>query len=222
MTNAFDEMDLRAMDEAWQRKQERKAEDSSSEGKKAADWLADFAEKSEEALGKRAAEKELAPPPDEKALVEALAAIDHTEYDRVRRDVAKTLGIRVGTLDDKVAAVRKKRAKPAPSAPVIDATKAAATAGDLVTDPDILTRFGSQRLKRLGRMSATEFVSMYFAGTRASKTVSRLRWSRGGSLRLQAYAASIFVRISTSIINLLIGTAGWTRTTDLLVHSQAL
>src|SRR5262249_37762342 len=66
----------------------------------------------------------------------------HTEYDRVRSDVAKTLGIRVGTLDDEVAAVRKKRDKPAPSAPVIDATKAAATAGDLVTEPDILTRFG--------------------------------------------------------------------------------
>src|SRR5262249_31232381 len=142
MTNAFDEMHLRAVDEAWQRNQGRKAEDSSSDGKKAADWLADLAKKSEEALAKRAGEKELAPPPDEKTLVEALAAKDHTEYDRVRSDVAKTLGIRVGTLDDEVAAVRKKRDKPAPSAPVIDATKAAATAGDLVTEPDILTRFG--------------------------------------------------------------------------------
>ena len=81
-------------------------------GKKAADWLADVAKKSEEALAQRGGEKELAPPPDEKALVEALAAKDHTEYDRVRRPVAKKLGIRVGTLDDKVEAVRKKRAKP--------------------------------------------------------------------------------------------------------------
>jgi putative DNA primase/helicase len=108
MTNAFDEMHLRAEDEAWQRKQERKSEDSSSEGKKAANWLADFAKKAEEALAKRAAEKEFAPPPDEKALVEALARKDRTEYDRMRVELAKTLGMRVGTLDDKVDAWRKK------------------------------------------------------------------------------------------------------------------
>jgi hypothetical protein len=41
-------------------------------------------------------------PPNEKALVEALARKDHTEYDRMRSEVAETLGIRVGTLDDKV------------------------------------------------------------------------------------------------------------------------
>jgi hypothetical protein len=105
MTNAFDEMHLRAVDESWQRKQERKAENSSSE---AADWLADFAKKSEETLAKRAAEKELAPPPDEKALVEAVARKDRTEYDRMRVELAKALGMRVGTLDDKVEASRKK------------------------------------------------------------------------------------------------------------------
>jgi hypothetical protein len=106
---------------------------TSEEQKATDDWLAAFAKKSQEAHVARAAEEKV---------VEALAAKDHTEYDRVRSNVAKTLGIRVGTLDDEVAAVRKKRAKPKPSAPVIDATKAAATAGDLVTEPDILTRFG--------------------------------------------------------------------------------
>jgi putative DNA primase/helicase len=111
MTNAFDEMHLRAVDEAWQRKQERKAEDSSSEGKKAADWLTDFAKKPDEALAKRAAERQLAPPPDQNVLIEELARRDRTEYDRMRVELAKTLGIRVGTLDDKVGALRKKMEK---------------------------------------------------------------------------------------------------------------
>ena len=81
---------------------------SSSDRQAAEDWLAAFAKKSQEALAKRAAEKPVAPQPDEKALVEALAGKDHTEYDRLRRDVAETLGIRVGTLDDKVEMWRKK------------------------------------------------------------------------------------------------------------------
>jgi hypothetical protein len=125
-----------------EKKDEPPPELTSEEQKAADDLLATFAKKSQEALAARAAEEKVGPAPNEKALVEALAAKDRTEYDRVRSGVAKTLGIRVGTLDAKVAAVRKKRAKPAPSAPVIDATKAAATAGDLVTEPDILTRFG--------------------------------------------------------------------------------
>src|SRR5262245_29249767 len=53
-------------------------------------------------------EKQLAPPPDEKTLIEELARKDHTEYDRMRAGAAKALGIRVGTLDDRVGAVRKK------------------------------------------------------------------------------------------------------------------
>jgi putative DNA primase/helicase len=43
-------------------------------------------------------------------LIEALARKDHTEYDRMRADLAETFGIRVGTLDDKVEAIRKKLA----------------------------------------------------------------------------------------------------------------
>jgi putative DNA primase/helicase len=76
--------------------------------KAADDWLAAFSKKSEEALAKRAAEKKSEKPPDEGALVKALASKDHTEYDRLRAEVADTLGIRVGTLDDKVEASRKK------------------------------------------------------------------------------------------------------------------
>src|SRR6516162_3292082 len=57
-------------------------DDKSSSQQSANDWLTNFAKKSQEALAKRAAEKRLAPPPDEKALVEALARRDHTEYDR--------------------------------------------------------------------------------------------------------------------------------------------
>ena len=78
------------------------------EQKTAVDWLENFARKSQEALAKRAAEKKIVPPPDEKALVAALARKDHTEYDRVRAELAETLGVRVGTLDDKVEALRKK------------------------------------------------------------------------------------------------------------------
>jgi putative DNA primase/helicase len=77
--------------------------------KTANDWLAAFSKKSEEVLAKRAAEKQTVPPPDESALVAALAHKDCTEYDRLRGGVAETLGIRVGTLDDKVAAAREER-----------------------------------------------------------------------------------------------------------------
>jgi putative DNA primase/helicase len=87
------------------------ADNSHSAQKQADDWLADFAKKSQEALAKKAAEKKIAPPPDEKALVAALARKDHTEYDRVRGELAETLGMRVGTLDDKVEAIRKKLEK---------------------------------------------------------------------------------------------------------------
>ena len=84
---------------------------SSSDQQSANDWLADFAKKSQEALAKRTAEKQLAPAPDEKELVEVLARKDHTEYDRLRGDVAETIGIRVSTLDEKVEARRKKLKK---------------------------------------------------------------------------------------------------------------
>jgi putative DNA primase/helicase len=76
--------------------------------KTAVDWLEDFARRSQEALAMRAAEKKIAPPPDEKALIAALARKDHTEYDRVRSGLAETLGMRVGTLDEKVEALRRK------------------------------------------------------------------------------------------------------------------
>ena len=73
----------------------------------AEDWLSAFSKKSNEALAKKAAEKRLKKPPSEQALVAALASRDHTTYDRMRSEIADTLGIRVGTLDDKVEAVRK-------------------------------------------------------------------------------------------------------------------
>src|SRR5262245_46230983 len=92
-------------DDELERRQQHKAE---SGAQQADDWLAAFAKQSKEALAKRAAEKQTTAPPNEKALVEALARKDHTEYDRMRVEVAETLGIRVGTLDDKVEAIRKK------------------------------------------------------------------------------------------------------------------
>jgi hypothetical protein len=63
----------------------------------AEDWIAEFAKKSNEALAAKSAEKQISPAPDERAVVAALARKDHTEYDRVRSEVAETLGIRVGT-----------------------------------------------------------------------------------------------------------------------------
>ena len=72
-------------------------------------WLVKFNRESNEALAKRAAEKQTTPAPNERALVEALARKDFTEYDRLRVPVAETLGIRVGTLDDKVEAAREAR-----------------------------------------------------------------------------------------------------------------
>jgi hypothetical protein len=86
------------------------ADNASSEQKAADDWLAAFAKKSQEALARRDAEQKAAPRPDDKVLIERLARKDHTEYDRMRADLAETLGIRVGTLDDKVEAIRKKLA----------------------------------------------------------------------------------------------------------------
>jgi putative DNA primase/helicase len=80
--------------------------------KAADDWLADFSKKSEEALAKKAAEKNTAPPPDEGAVIEALARRTDTEYDKVRTEVADTLGIRVSTLDDQVSARRDTMAAP--------------------------------------------------------------------------------------------------------------
>src|SRR5262249_18864862 len=110
----------------------------------AEDWLTMLSQRSEEALAARAAEKKVEKPVNEKALIEALARKGHTEYDKLRAGVADTLGIRVGTLDEKVEAIRKKRSKKdAPAAPPIDAAKAKAEAGDLVTCPNILERFAS-------------------------------------------------------------------------------
>jgi len=73
----------------------------------AEDWLAAFNKKSNEALAKMAAAAGKKVPPDEKAVINALARKDHTEYDRVRGEVAKELGIRKGTLDEKVEARRE-------------------------------------------------------------------------------------------------------------------
>jgi hypothetical protein len=78
-----------------------------TEASAADDWIAEFAKKSNEALAKKAAEKKQNPPPDAGAVVESLARKSHTEYDKVRKEVAESLGIRVGTLDDKVDALRE-------------------------------------------------------------------------------------------------------------------
>jgi hypothetical protein len=109
------------------------------------DWLIPFAKQCNEALAKKAAEKKVELPTDERAVIAALAAKDHTEYDKMRTVVAETLGIRVGTLDDKVEALRKKarKGKTAPEAAAKpDIKKLEAAAGDLITEPDILSRFG--------------------------------------------------------------------------------
>jgi hypothetical protein len=116
--------------------------DAAMAEKAAEDWLSAFAKRSQEALAKRDAEKKTAPRPDDKTLIETLARKDHTEYDRMRSEVAETLGIRVGTLDDKVAAVRRERARSKPALPEIDAAKVEAAAGDLVAESDVLARFG--------------------------------------------------------------------------------
>ena len=101
-----DEIDTFA--EACAKADTANANNSSSGRHTADDWIAAFAKRSQEALAKKTAKKKIAPPPDEKALIAALAHKDHTEYDRVRGDLAETLGVRVGTLDDKVEALRKK------------------------------------------------------------------------------------------------------------------
>src|SRR5262249_26435902 len=94
--------------EAEQILKEIERQAKAEEGKKVTDWLADFAREAEEALAKRAVETELARPPEEKALVGGWARKDRAEYDRRRVGLAKTLRRRVGTLDDKVGAARKK------------------------------------------------------------------------------------------------------------------
>jgi hypothetical protein len=97
-----------AFERSEEQAKKQKRGNGSADRQAADDWLSAFAKRSQDAIAKRAAEKKIAPPPDEKALVEALARKDHTEYDRVRGELAETLGMRVGTLDDKVAALRKK------------------------------------------------------------------------------------------------------------------
>src|ERR1700730_12951978 len=107
------------------------------------DWLAGFAKKSQEALAKQAEEKANgAARPDDKALMAALARQDRSEYDRVRIPVAETLGIRVGTLDDKVEAFRKK-ARTDPKKPPLDIPALMKAAGDLITCSDILEKFAA-------------------------------------------------------------------------------
>jgi putative DNA primase/helicase len=75
--------------------------------KTADDWLTKFAAKSNEALAKKAAERQVAPAPNEKAIIEALARKTDVEYDRLRSEVAETLLIRVTLLDDKVRALKE-------------------------------------------------------------------------------------------------------------------
>jgi hypothetical protein len=64
------------------------ADNEKRRGAAADDWLSAFAKRSNEALAARAAEKQVGQPPDEAALVEALARKSDTEYDKVRTEVA--------------------------------------------------------------------------------------------------------------------------------------
>jgi hypothetical protein len=82
------------------------------------------------------------PPEEEKVLVEELSRTGLADYDRRRAEVAETLGIRVGTLDDLVATERRTKRSIKPAPPKVDAKKEKKTAGDLVGEPDVLTRFG--------------------------------------------------------------------------------
>jgi putative DNA primase/helicase len=77
------------------------------EAKQAEGWIAKFSKQSEEALAKKAAEKNLSPPPNEDVLISQLARKDQAEYDKVRAEIAETLGIRKITLDEKVDARRE-------------------------------------------------------------------------------------------------------------------
>jgi hypothetical protein len=77
---------------------------------------------------------------DEQELVEELARKEPIEYDRARIEAAERLGIRVGTLDTQVAARRRK--PPPPEVEPIDTARLEATAGALLTEPDILAVFG--------------------------------------------------------------------------------
>ena len=106
------------------------ADNEKRRGAAADDWLAAFSKKSEEALAKKAAEKSTTPPPDEGAVIEALARKSDTEYDKVRSEVAETLGIRVGTLDDRVAALREAMSTTEKTGPAHWAIEPAAAAVD--------------------------------------------------------------------------------------------
>jgi hypothetical protein len=152
-------------------------EEIESKNKAAAnDWLAAFAKKSNDALAKRAAEKQTEKLPDERALIETLASKDHTEYDRMRSELADTLGIRLGTLDAKVGAIRKKRKREAPkdTAPVVDAAKARADAGDLITCPDLLARFELEvtRAGLVGETNNAKILFLALTSRRFSRPVS--------------------------------------------------
>jgi hypothetical protein len=146
--------------------------------KTADDWLKKFSEQSNAALAKRAAEKQngAGPAPDKAALISALARKDHTEYDRVRPEVAEMLGCRVGTLDDEVAAVRKKWAKERPkdATPAIDAAKVKKDAGDLLTCADILERFGAAVTKAglVGETNNAKILYLALTSRRFDKPVS--------------------------------------------------
>jgi hypothetical protein len=84
---------------------------------KADDWLAIFAAKSNAELAKKAAENNIPPPPKAEEVIATLASKPAEEYDQVRGSVAETLGIRVGTLDERVQATRVELAtdKPGPA-----------------------------------------------------------------------------------------------------------
>ena len=73
---------------------------------KADKWLAEFSKRSNEALAKKLAEKNIPPPPKAEEVIAQLAAKPAEEYERLRVDVAETIGFRTGTLDERVQAAR--------------------------------------------------------------------------------------------------------------------
>jgi putative DNA primase/helicase len=86
--------------------EEKRAAEKKATQPKADDWLAAFAKKSDEALAAKVAAKQISPPPKAQEVIAQLASKPSTEYDQLRGDVAEALGIRRGTLDERVQAAR--------------------------------------------------------------------------------------------------------------------
>jgi hypothetical protein len=79
---------------------------------------------------------------DQEARLRELAAKDSISYDRHRQQAAKELGIRTETLDREVGKRRRQPSAKKPSDDGKEIAKLERVAGDLIHEPDILSRFG--------------------------------------------------------------------------------